>query len=144
MDLNNSTANLSQEQRRYLTAQHLVILLTLFENGSTNISSLINHFWVHWGTSKRIQSYDFQQILLLIRSIKQIRKSTLRDIWNFSTANNLDKDTVKFYHILMELNKLPSTTDQRTSEGVKTISSIYDVPKVSKKTRIAPTIYSVV
>ena len=43
----------------------------------------------------------------------------------------------------MELNKLPSMTDQITSEVVKTISSIYDVPKVSKKTRIAPTIFSV-
>ena len=114
MDLNgnNSTTNLSQEQCRHLTAQHLVILFTLLENGSTDISLFVDHFWVHWGTSKRTQSYDFQQILLLIRSARQLRKSTLRDIWNFSTANNLDKDTVKFYHILMELNKLPSMTDQ--------------------------------
>ena len=37
----------------------------------------------------------------------------------------------------MELNKLPSTTDQITLEGVKTISSIYDLPKDSKKAVIA-------
>ena len=114
MDLNGniSTANLAQEQRRYLTAQALVILFTLLENGSTDISPFVDHFWVHWGTSRRIQPYDFQQILLLIRSTKQLRKSTLRDIWNFSTTNNFDEDTVKFFHILMELDKQLSLNEQ--------------------------------
>ena len=90
---------------------------------------------------ERIQPSDFQQIILLICSTKQLRKTTLRDIWNFSTANNFDEDTVMFFHILMELDKQLSLNEQITLEVMNSVSSVYDLPKTSKKTRIAPTMF---